>query len=58
LQVNIDGIQFKELSTLPDQRGFFREIIRVNDDPFFKEGFGQWSHSMMFDKVIKAWHYH
>ena len=53
----IDGVEFKELKTYNDDRGFFREIIRCNDD-FFSEGFGQWSHSLMFDGVIKAWHYH
>jgi dTDP-4-dehydrorhamnose 3,5-epimerase len=53
----IDGIVFKELTTHTDERGFFREIIRVSDD-FFAEGFGQWSHSLMFDGVIKAWHFH
>ncbi len=53
----IDGIEFKELKTLTDERGFFRELIRVNDD-FFGEGFGQLSHSYMFNGVIKAWHYH
>ena len=25
---------------------------------FSAEGFGQWSHSLMFDGVIKAWHLH
>ena len=53
----IEGIVFKELETLHDQRGFFREIIRSSDD-FFAEGFGQWSHSLMFDDVAKAWHMH
>jgi dTDP-4-dehydrorhamnose 3,5-epimerase len=53
----INGIMFKELTTYGDERGFFREIIRVSDD-FFGEGFGQWSHSLMFDGVIKAWHLH
>ena len=53
----IDGITFKELTTYTDERGYFREIIRVSDD-FFAEGFGQWSHSLMFDGVIKAWHLH
>lgn len=53
----IEGVVLKELKTHSDQRGFFREIIRVSDD-FFKEGFGQWSHSFMFNGVIKAWHYH
>lgn len=53
----IDGVIFKMLETHVDERGFFREIIRVTDD-FFAEGFGQWSHSLMFDGVIKAWHLH
>ena len=53
----INEVIVKELVTHSDKRGFFREIIRVTDD-FFTAGFGQWSHSLMFDGVIKAWHYH
>ncbi|MHC4560180.1 MAG: dTDP-4-dehydrorhamnose 3,5-epimerase family protein [Planctomycetota bacterium] len=53
----IKDVFFKELVTHSDNRGFFREIIRVTDD-FFADGFGQWSHSLMFDGVTKAWHYH
>ena len=53
----IDGVLLKDLVTHHDGRGFFREIVRVTDD-FFSEGFGQWSHSLMFDGVIKAWHFH
>lgn len=53
----IDGVFFKELVTHPDERGFFREIIR-RTDPFFGEGFAQWSHSLMVTGVIKAWHFH
>jgi len=53
----IEGIEFKKLITHSDERGFFREIIREKD-PFFEQGFGQFSHSMMFNGVVKAWHYH
>ena len=53
----IEGVVAKELKTHTDERGFFRELIRVTDD-FFSEGFGQWSHSLMFDGVVKAWHLH
>jgi dTDP-4-dehydrorhamnose 3,5-epimerase len=53
----IDGVEIKELKTFHDDRGFFREIIRRTDN-FFADGFGQWSHSLMFNDVIKAWHYH
>ena len=53
----IEDVVVKELKTHTDERGFFRELIRVTDD-FFSAGFGQWSHSLMFDGVIKAWHMH
>lgn len=52
----IEGVAFKDLVTHPDERGFFRELIRASDE--FFAGFGQWSHSVMFNGVIKAWHYH
>jgi dTDP-4-dehydrorhamnose 3,5-epimerase len=53
----IEGVVLKDLVTNCDERGFFREIIRVNDD-FFKEGFGQWSHALLYQGVTKAWHIH
>jgi len=53
----IDGVVFKELVTYPDQRGFFRELIRATDD-FFGDGFGQLSHSLLYPGVAKAWHVH
>lgn len=53
----IDGVVIRALVTHRDERGFFREIIRQTDD-FFGEGFGQWSHSQMYQGVVKAWHIH
>jgi dTDP-4-dehydrorhamnose 3,5-epimerase len=53
----IEGVVIKSLESHRDERGFFREIIRVNDD-FFSEGFAQWSHSLMYSGVVKAWHIH
>jgi dTDP-4-dehydrorhamnose 3,5-epimerase len=53
----IQGVAFKELQTFPDERGFFRELVRTTD-PFFAEGFGQWSHSKMGENAVKAWHFH
>ena len=53
----INGVIIKKLVTHTDERGYFREIIRVTDD-FFSEGFGQLSISLMFPGVIKAWHIH
>lgn len=54
---SIDGVVIKTLKSFPDNRGFFRELIRFNDD-FFSEGFAQWSHSKMAYNTVKAWHYH
>jgi dTDP-4-dehydrorhamnose 3,5-epimerase len=53
----IAGVTVKELVTHTDERGFFREIIRVTDD-FFQDGFAQWSHSLMHPGTAKAWHVH
>lgn len=53
----IKGVQKKLLQRHADERGFFEEIIRVND-PFFKEGFGQLSRSLMKKGIVKAWHIH
>ena len=54
----IVGVLFKALKSHPDDRGFFREIIRISD-PLFEAGrFGQWSHSKMAKDVVKAWHFH
>jgi dTDP-4-dehydrorhamnose 3,5-epimerase len=51
------GVVVRPLSTFPDQRGFFREICRTAD-PFFAPGIAQFSHSLMYTGVIKAWHLH
>ncbi len=59
----IPGVEFKELKSHPDDRGFFRELVRVSD-PFFHNGeksapaFAQWSHSKMGRNTVKAWHFH
>lgn len=53
----INGVEFKELITYPDYRGFFRELLR-NSDSTAKEGIGQISHSLVHTGVVKAWHAH
>lgn len=53
----IEGVILKNLERHRDERGYFEELIRVSD-PFFKEGFGQLSHSYMYSGIIKAWHIH
>ena len=53
---SIEGVVAKQLVTLADERGFFREVIRETDG--FFDRFGQWSHSLMYAGTTKAWHIH
>lgn len=53
----IQDVWLKLLVTHQDERGFFREVLRMTD-PIIEEGFGQWSWSMMFSEVSKAFHIH
>jgi len=52
----ISGVQVKKLIRHHDDRGFFMEILR-DDDELLKR-FGQASMSMSYPGVIKAFHYH
>ena len=52
----IEGVELKQLARHYDERGYFQEIIRSTDDFFV--GFGQWSVSVMYQGVIKAFHCH
>jgi dTDP-4-dehydrorhamnose 3,5-epimerase len=52
----IEGVNRKMLVKHCDDRGFFMEILR-EDDEMFKH-FGQASMSVSYPGVIKAFHYH
>lgn len=52
----IHGVVLKPLVRHPDDRGFFQEILR--DDEQLLKRFGQASLSLAYPGVIKAFHYH
>lgn len=52
----ISGVEVKKLIKHADDRGFFMEILR--DDDNYLERFGQASMSLTYPGVIKAFHYH
>lgn len=52
----IEGVQVKRLVRHVDDRGFFMEILR-DDDNLLKK-FGQASMSLAYPGVVKAFHYH
>ena len=53
----INGVEFKNIESHTDERGFFRELVKTNT-PFTGEGLGQLSHSLVYTGIIKAWHSH
>lgn len=52
----IDGVKFKKLKVIPDERGRLMEILRA-DDEFF-QSFGQVYMTTVYPGVVKGWHYH
>ncbi|GAK00531.1 dTDP-4-dehydrorhamnose 3,5-epimerase family protein [Geomicrobium sp. JCM 19055] len=52
----IDGVKKKTLLKHHDDRGYFTELVR--DDEDLLSQFGQMSLSMSYPGVIKAFHYH
>lgn len=52
----IEGVKVKKLVRHSDDRGFFMEVLRDDDDMLSR--FGQFSMSMSYPGVIKAFHYH
>lgn len=52
----IEGVVIKELVKHVDDRGFFMEILRDDDELLSR--FGQASMSVAYPGVIKAFHYH
>jgi dTDP-4-dehydrorhamnose 3,5-epimerase len=52
----IEGVKVKQITKHCDDRGFFAELVR--DDENILERFGQASMSMSYPGVIKAFHYH
>jgi dTDP-4-dehydrorhamnose 3,5-epimerase len=52
----INGVKVKKITKHCDDRGYFAELVR--DDENLLEEFGQASMSMSYPGVIKAFHYH
>jgi dTDP-4-dehydrorhamnose 3,5-epimerase len=52
----IQGVMIKELIKHCDDRGYFMEVLR--DDDNLLERFGQTSMTLSYPGIIKAFHYH
>ena len=52
----IDGVIISELKTFPDDRGYVREMVRIENSPL--SVVEQITATMSYEGVIKAFHYH
>ena len=52
----IEGVKIKNIKVIPDERGWFMEILR-NDDEIF-QNFGQIYITTAYPGVVKGWHCH
>ena len=55
----LDGIQIKPLKRIPDERGFFTELIRKDwKELLGEDSIVQANLSMSYPGVVRAWHRH
>jgi len=55
----LDGIRVKQIKRLPDERGFFCEVMRTDwKDLFGEDNIAQANHSFTYPDIIRAWHRH
>ena len=52
----IQGVRFKRLRVIPDERGRLMEVLRADDEEF--QRFGQVYVATGYPGVVKAWHLH
>jgi len=53
-QAAIEGVAQREIKTFPDERGFFREMARL-DNEFYGEGLTRLGHTTILAETVKAW---
>ncbi len=53
-QTVIEGVVVREIRTFPDERGFFREMARL-DNEFYGEGLTRLGHTTIPAETVKAW---
>ena len=55
----LDGIRIKPIKRLPDERGFFTEVMRIDwKDLLEEDTVAQANLSFTYPNIIRAWHRH
>jgi dTDP-4-dehydrorhamnose 3,5-epimerase len=56
---DLPGVMTRDLSLIPDERGFFSELIRTDwEDLMGEDAILQVNHSFSYPGIIRAWHRH
>lgn len=55
---SLEGIRSYELNILPDERGFFAEVLRQDWQDFIDEWIMQVNLSYSYPSTVRAWHKH
>ena len=58
INCKISGVKFIKIKSHNDKRGFFREILRIDDGYNNGIKFKQISHSKINQNIHKGWHFH
>lgn len=54
----LEGVRVYELNILPDERGFFGEVLRQDWQNFIDEWITQVNVSYSYPGIVRAWHRH
>jgi dTDP-4-dehydrorhamnose 3,5-epimerase len=57
-EFSLPGIRTKDINVLPDERGFFSEILRNDWGSFIEEWPAQANLSCSYPGMVRAWHRH
>lgn len=54
----LKGIKTYDLNLIPDERGFFTEVLRTDWQDFVQDTFLQVNYSYSYPDIVRAWHKH
>ena len=57
-ECSLEGVRIRELKVLPDERGFFTEVLRQDWQDFVDEQIAQANLSISYPNIVRAWHRH
>jgi dTDP-4-dehydrorhamnose 3,5-epimerase len=57
-EYSLPGIRTQDINILPDERGFFSEILRNDWSAFIDEWVAQANLSFSYPGIVRAWHRH